>query len=169
MPKIQPGAAERGNVIAHELGLPRSIVTNTMRKMKEAGLIAAARPVAPTLYSRDVARILLALCAPLPVNAPFVQHKLGSLVRLSGDGAVNAETELTDLLDESAGLVAGDIDFRKGEILISSDAAFMVVSGERAGGTVVNRTYRAETDLPGMRRIVQITLPALHRIAQQLL
>jgi hypothetical protein len=167
MPETKPSAAEREDVIARELGLPSSIVHNSLRKLKETGRIAGRRPVSPPLTSRDLARIILGLAAPLPVNAPGVEQTLGSLPRTSGDGAVNAETEIVDLLDEAAGTVHGNIDFRTGDILISANGDFLAVSGER-DGVAFNRTYRRNVQAEGMQRIARIPLQILRRIALQL-
>lgn len=168
MPK-SPMMAEREAVLARELGLTIATVHNSVRRLREAGHIDSSRPVAPPLTSRDLARMIMGQCGVLPVNAPEAADRLGALPRLSGDGATTLETEIVDLLDEAAGVTNGNLDFRSGDMLVSIDGGFAVVSGIRADGLVFNRTYRREATAGGMRRIVQIPLPTLRRIAQQLL
>jgi hypothetical protein len=168
MPKA-PLMAEREAVLARELGLPTATIHNSVRRLREAGVIDASRPVAPPVTSRDLARMILGSCSALPVNAPDAANRLGALPRISGDGAVDLETEIADLLDEAAGITPGDIDFRSGDVLLSIDGAFAAVTGVRAEGVILNRTYRGGSAAAGMRRIVQISLTAIRRIAQQLL
>lgn len=163
----QTPTADREETLARELGLPSSLIHNTIRKLKEQGRVAAAKRIAPPLTSRDLARIILGLAAPLPVNAPCVEQTLGSLPRTAGDGAINAETEIVDLLDEAAGAVHGNIDFRAGDILISANGDFLAVSGERES-VAFNRIYRRNIQAEGMQRIARIPLPILRRIALQL-
>lgn len=163
------GMAEREGVIARELGLTIAHVHNAVRRLREAGHIESGRPVAPPLTSRDLARMILGQCAQLPVNAPEIESKIGALPRISGDGATTAETELTDILDGAAGRVPPQIDYTTGDVLVSSDGDFMLVSGECLDGMAFNRTYRRDVAERGLRRIVQIQLRTLRRIAQQLL
>lgn len=167
MPKTP--TVDREETLARELSVPLSFVHNSIRKLKERGRVASAKRIAPRLTSRDLARILLGLGAPLPLNAPEVEQKLGALLRTSGDGATTAETEIVDLLDEASGGIGGNIDFQTGDILISADGTFLIVSGDRKDGGIFNRIYRQPADSRGMQRIARIQLQALRRIAQQLL
>lgn len=160
---------DRKETLAAELGLSVSFVHHVIRKLKEATRIASAPRVAPALTSRDLARMLLGLAATTPLQSTLAEHKLGSLPRTAGDGATTAETELVDLLDEASGTIGGDIDFSSGDILLSADGHFMMVSAETNGGAILNRIYRRSEAAPGMRRIVQIPLPTIRRIAKQLL
>ncbi|MFB2553707.1 hypothetical protein [Ensifer soli] len=165
------GMAEREAIIARELKLTIATVHNAVRRLREAGRIASSRPVAPLVTSRGLAKMILGACATLPVDAPTVEEKVGALPRASGDGAVNAETEIVDLLEEAAGFVSGDIDFRNGDVLISAEGfGWLMVAAKRLDGATFTRLYRHKVgEFHGLQRIARIPLPTIRRIAVQLL
>ncbi|MBO3760031.1 hypothetical protein [Ciceribacter sp. L1K22] len=170
MPKNNPSAAEREEVIARELGLPLAHVHGVLKHLKQRNRIAAGRPVPPPLTSIDLARCILGCCSPLPSRAADIEIALGGLPRTSGDGAPDAEVELADLLDEAAGNIGGNIDFRSGEILLSADPGqFLAIYGRRFDRPALSRVYRRARVETGMARTCLIKLPALRRIACELL
>lgn len=160
-------SAEAEEIIGAELSVSRAVVRDTVRRLREAERIASGRKGSFT--GRELARIIFALSAHRAVTAVTTEIKTGELPRAAGDGAVDAETELTDLLDQAAGLVGGDIDFRSGEVFLS-DGSFLTVSGRRFEGDAFLRIYkRGYGSRDHMVRLSLIPLPLLKRLATQIL
>lgn len=163
----KPTSAEAEEVIACELAVAPSVVRETVRRLREADRISSGRKI--TFTSRELARIILALSANRIVTSVASEMTTGDLPRTAGDGAVDAETELTDLLDQAAGLVGGDIDFRVGDVFLS-DGSFMTVAARRFEGDATTRIYKRGHGTPDrMIRLALIPLPTLKRLATQLI
>lgn len=160
-------SAEAEEVIAAELSVSPSVVRDTVRRLREADRISSGRKA--TFTSRELARIILALSANRAVTCVAAEMQTGDLPRTAGDGAINAETELTDLLDQAAGLAGGDIDFRSGDIFLS-EGGFMTVAARRFEGDPVTRIYKRGFSSPDrMTRLALIPLPLLKRLATQII
>ena len=160
-------SAEAEEVIAAELSVSPSVVRDTVRRLREADRISSGRKA--TFKSRELARIVLALSANRAVTCVATEMQTGDLPRTAGDGAINAETELTDLLDQAAGLAGGDIDFRSGDIFLS-EGGFMTVAARRFEGDPLTRIYKRGHGTPdSMIRLSLIPLPLLKRLATQII
>lgn len=167
MPKTAITSAEAEEIIADELAVSPSVVRDTVRRLREADRIAPGRKGA--FSSRELARLVLALCASRAVTCVATEMQTGDLPRVAGDGAINAETELVDLLDQAACIASGEIDFRSGDVFIS-EGAFMTVAGRLFRGDAVTRIYRrGQGEHDRMIRLALVPLPTLKRLATRLI
>ena len=161
-------ARERDRVIADELDLPLAVVRETIRRLKESGEISSRRPQPSQLSARELARTLIGLSAHRSVDVTSALSGTSDLLRTLGDGAVNAETELTDLIDEAAGKIDTDIAFTEGDVMIAP-GRFVVVSGQTHDAKPFTRAYKRQAGHVGMTRVAVIPLTALRRIAARLI
>ncbi|MCF6113873.1 hypothetical protein [Mesorhizobium muleiense] len=129
--------------------------------LKVANRIDAARPIAPPVTPRAIARIALALTSPSVRHAVDVEQALGALTLASGGGQPTLEDELTDLVETAVGWRYGDVNFRDGTILIGHDTGSVIIGQSR---------YAAKSSVPGgLQRITLVTNRAIAQIARELL
>ena len=155
---------------AKVLGLPAPFVRQVMQRMKSDGRLPAPRPVTSEVTAKNLARLVLGLCATIPSKSTELEKALGSTPRHAGDGESSVASELESLIREAAGIVDGDIDFWRGDLLIGSDRPTLVVHVVKFDGAASLRIYRGEREPDdGMTRYVRIPLQALRMLALELL
>src|SRR5690349_20480061 len=119
MPTEKVLATDVVDVFAEQIGLPRTFVRLVIQNLKVAERIASARPVAPPVTPRAIARITLALTSPSIRRAVETEKTLGSLCLREGDGQPTVEDAVTDMAEEAVGWRYGDTNFRDGSIVIA--------------------------------------------------
>ena len=149
------------DAFVRHLLLPRSMVTLTIRKLREAGRITRGYRMAPPPGQRDIARIVLALSAMKPTAA--VEHGR-TTGRLCGPGG-NAEDALVDLIEAAVGIANHDVDLTNGEVVIGQKVPLVEIhSGAKPAPTVYGKR-------PALGAAAYTHLPttAIARIAQEIL
>ena len=86
------------DAIVRNTRLPRTLVTTTIRHLKEAGRIPRGYRHAPPLSPRDLARIILGLSAMSPTAAVEHERAVGRLPLAEGDGEATAEDALVAII-----------------------------------------------------------------------
>ncbi|MBL8578881.1 MAG: hypothetical protein JNK47_16785 [Mesorhizobium sp.] len=153
------------DVFAEHLGLPRSFVRQVVNALKVAERIASARPVAPEVTPRAIARIALALTAPSIRKAVETERVLGSLGYVAGQGEINPEDEITDLIESSVGWrTRYDFNLRDGAIIVAHEDLVVTV-GDSTFGAKGQKAVKAG----GLSRFSRIKFSALAAIARELL
>jgi hypothetical protein len=171
MNKPRVTAADQVRLTAQHLGIPQPFVRQVVTRMKTDGRLPATRPVATDVTPQSLARLVLGLCAHIPSRSTELETNLGSLPRLSGDGAATVELEIENLIAEAAGVTDGDIDFNAGDLLIGVTNPVLVATVEKRDGALSVRTYRraqARED-NALTRYARVPLPTLRLLALELL
>lgn len=151
------------DVFAEHFSLPRSFCRQVITSLKVAGRVEAARPVAPPVTPRAVARIAIALSSPSVRLAVETERALSHLPLASGDGQPTFEDAVTDIVEQAAGWRYGDADFRDGTVVVGHDAPSAVV-GET---TTYGRTSAASK--PALRKFTVISNRSIAAVARELL
>lgn len=155
-------ARDVNDVFAEHFGLPKPYVRQVIQSLKVAERIASARPVAPPVTPRAIARIVLALTAPSIRKAVETEKALGSLNYRAGEGQLTPEDEITDLIESSVGWrFRDDFDMRDGTILVAHN--------EQAAWIGESRYAARETKTDGLSKFTKIKFSALASIARELL
>ncbi len=163
MPKDKILAPDVDHVFAEHLSLPKTFVRGVIKAMKAADRIAAARPVSPPITPRAIAKVLLALTAPSIRKAVETERALGTLRYLAGDGQLNPEDEINDVIEASVGWrYRDDLDMRDGAIVVAHDDNLMTVGGSTFGS-------KKDQKAGGLSRYTKIKFSAIAGIARALL
>jgi hypothetical protein len=163
-------ARDQVRIAATLLGLQAPFVRQVTTRMKSDGRLPATRPVATAVTPQSFARLILGLCTILPSKSTELEMTLGALPRVSGDGAETAALELENLIAEAVGIVDGEIDFWRGDLLIGVTSPVVGITITKRDGSTTFRSYRRHAgEDDRFFRFVRLPLNTLRAAAFELI